>query len=622
MKWASITRILAIAVLLWAVPCVAQYGYGDETDHWHMKGTVGLDLFNTGYTPVINGQGEPSSYSDVAGDFGLDLSGFLKDPKLLQFDTNFNTQRGATSLTGGDYNDNLLGGGVSLAFLPVSRYPFHLVYRRSAYDTTGSLFGSNTDYSQLNADWTVDIPNLPRFNFSYLGNKNDVRLATSLNDTGFDQTDWGFRVQDKRAGWQWNAAYNFGKINTNSTGALSFITGLNEDYKTLSVGASRPFWGDKALFQIDNRGESLDYSIPGDGTSSNKDWLTMATLRIQHTRKLVSNYFYSFSRVNVDNQLAAAQVSTLAFLAVPRMDTHTAGARVEYQLFTPLRVFQEIRYYHNSPFTTQFENQTSLAESFTGATVQKRLRSFDLAGTYILRYDFMGTNLSNHTHTWSNDVDARVGWGNVRRVHLTGLYRYSKYNYVQQIGGFSTDNRYGVEAETMALPGFRVRGGVEHGKLELLNISGDIANNYTNYSAQIETRKIILSAMRGINDGAGALFPSDLIQYQFITVPLPIGQLAATPLLDRFTRVTAVGLTARLRRNLDLGADWRRENDLLFASLQNYRIWELRGEYRLGKITLDGGVGNMFTQVTQAVNTNGLRINRYYIRIRRDFNFF
>src|SRR5512146_1892538 len=230
MKWASTTRILAIAALLWALPCLAQYGY-EETERWHMKGTVGLDFFNTGYTPVINGQGEPSSYNDVAGDFGLDLSGFLKDPKLLQFDTNFNTQRGATSLTGGDYNDNLLGGGVSLAFLPVSRYPFHLVYRRSAYDTTGSLFGSNTDYSQLNADWTIDVPNLPRFNFSYLGNKNDVRLATSLNDTGFDQTDWGFRAQDKRWGWQWNAGYNFGKINTNSTGALSFITGLNEGYK-------------------------------------------------------------------------------------------------------------------------------------------------------------------------------------------------------------------------------------------------------------------------------------------------------------------------------------------------------------------------------------------------------
>ncbi|MGE5723844.1 MAG: hypothetical protein ACM34G_01635, partial [Acidobacteriota bacterium] len=66
MKWASTTRILAIAALLWALPCLAQYGY-EETERWHMKGTVGVDVFNTGYTPVINGQGEPSSYNDVAG---------------------------------------------------------------------------------------------------------------------------------------------------------------------------------------------------------------------------------------------------------------------------------------------------------------------------------------------------------------------------------------------------------------------------------------------------------------------------------------------------------------------------------------------------------------------------
>jgi hypothetical protein len=146
--------------------------------------------------------------------------------------------------------------------------------------------------------------------------------------------------------------------------------------------------------------------------------------------------------------------------------------------------------------------------------------------------------------------------------------------------------------------------------------------DYTNYRAQLQTRKIILTGLRGINDGSGSLFPSDLVQPQFITVPLPIAQLMATPLLNRFSRVTAVALTARMRRNLDIGADWRRENDLLFHALQNYRIWEVRAEYRLGKVTVDGGVGNMFTQLGTNTNASGLRINRYYFRIRRDFNFF
>ncbi|HYL97135.1 MAG TPA: hypothetical protein VET69_15120, partial [Terriglobales bacterium] len=71
-----------------------------------------------------------------------------------------------------------------------------------------------------------------------------------------------------------------------------------------------------------------------------------------------------------------------------------------------------------------------------------------------------------------------------------------------------------------------------------------------------------------------------------------------------------------------VGADWRRENDLLFSSLQNYRIWEVRGQYRLGKITVEGGVGNLFNRITTEPSVNGLRINRYYVRIRRDFNFF
>jgi hypothetical protein len=454
-----------------------------------------------------------------------------------------------------------------------------------------------------------------------LSNNNDVRLAESLTDTGFDQSDWGFRAQDTRAGWHWSAGYNFGRITSNAGGVLSFVSGLKETYKTLSANGWRSFWGDRAVLQIDSRGEMFHYSLPGDGSSDNKSWLSQATLRVQHTRKLMSSYYYSFSRVNLNNQ-ENGLLPGVAFLTVPRVDTHNTGARVEYQWFEPLRVFEEVRYYHNSPFTTKYENQTSLTESLTGFAVQKRLRGFDLNGSYGLRYDFMGTNFNNNAHTWSNDVNARLGWGNVRRVHLSGSYRYDKYNYVQQIGGFSTDKRYGVEAETTALPGFRLRGGVERGQLELLNISGDINNHYTNYTAQIETRKIMLTGARGVNDGAGALFPTDVMQQQFVTAPLPLAQLLATPLLGRFTRTSSVAATARLRRNFDLGADWRRENDLLFRALQNYRIWEVRGEYRLGKITLDAGVGNMFTQVNTNINTSGLKINRYYIRIRRDFNFF
>jgi hypothetical protein len=312
----------------------------------------------------------------------------------------------------------------------------------------------------------------------------------------------------------------------------------------------------------------------------------------------------------------------ISFLAVPRMNTHTAIGRVEYQLFVPLRAFEEVRYFHNTPLTPHFESQTSLAESLTGFMLQKRLRGFDVNTTYALRYSMMGTNLNNSAHTWSNDVDARVGWGNIRRVRLTGLYRYGRYNYVQQIGGYSLDNHYGARLETTALPGFRLSGEAEQGRLQLLNISGKVTMDYTNYRAQVETRKLMIMGMRGLNDGSGGFFPTDLIQPGFITVPLPIAGLIATPLLTRITRITGASITFRPRRNFDVGADWRRENDLLFSSLQNYRIWEVRGQYRLGKITVEGGVGNLFNRITTEPSVNGLRINRYYVRIRRDFNFF
>src|SRR5438045_5632044 len=113
MKFANATRVALIVTLLWILPCAAQYGY-DEPDHWHMKATMGFNFFNTSDTPVVNGSSDTSSYNNMAGDLGVDLTGFLKDPKLLQFDTSFTTQHGSNSVNAGDYNDSQLGGGFSL----------------------------------------------------------------------------------------------------------------------------------------------------------------------------------------------------------------------------------------------------------------------------------------------------------------------------------------------------------------------------------------------------------------------------------------------------------------------------------------------------------------------------
>src|SRR5581483_1961763 len=180
MKYASAIRALASLALLWTLSCAAQqYGF-EEPDRWHMKGTVGFDWSKNTDVPIVNGIGQESDFNGIAGDVGLDLSGFVKDPKFITFQTDFNTQQGSNSLTAGDYGQHLLGGGFSMAFLPVSHYPFRLSYHKSAFDTSGSLFGSNNNYSQLSADWTVDYHNLPRLMFSHNRSTNDVELAESI----------------------------------------------------------------------------------------------------------------------------------------------------------------------------------------------------------------------------------------------------------------------------------------------------------------------------------------------------------------------------------------------------------------------------------------------------------
>lgn len=612
-------RTLATLVLMSALPCMAQY-YDEGVERWHLRGSAGVSFFRNTDTPLVNGSGESSTYNDVAGDLGLDLSGFVKDPKFVSFDTNFNLQQGANSSDGADFSNSLLGGGFNVAFLPVSHYPFHFMYQKSAFDTSGSLFGSNSDTSQLNAQWMLDLPNLPRFTFGYRSSSNDVRLATSLSNTGYDQSDWSFQAQDNMKGWVWNAGLNFGNFNANSLGTL-VITGTKEDYLNWGGRVYRNFWDNKALFQADFRSERYHYDIQGSGTSDNSDIITSASLLLQHTPKLSSHYYYSFTRVDVSSNLN--EISGVTILTLPSQDTQSVGGRVDYQVWQPLRVFQELRYSRLTPLPgTAMESRTALSESFSGATIQKRWRQFDLGGTYMGELQLMGTNLGNQAHTWSNNVDARVGWGEAKKVHLLGTYRYSQFNFIEQLGGFTHDQHYGVQAETTHFWGTRFIGSVEHGNLDILNLSGKTTRDYSNLMFQAEQRKFVFIAIRGFDDGSGAVFPTDLTGRTLITAPLPISQLVGTPLLDRTTRLTSVALTLRLKRNLDIGADWRKEDNILFNSTQDYRIWELRGEYRLGKVTLDGGVGNLRTSIGSDLGNSGLGINRYWFRVRRDFNVF
>lgn len=622
MNTASKIRTLALAVVIWALPCAAQLYNLEEDRHWHMTGSVGVNWTKSSDGSVVDNGNAISTYGNIAGDGAMDMTGFVADPKFLVFETGLSFLRGASSAADNSFSSSGIGGGGSLQFLPVSRFPFSFYYRRNAFDSSGSLFGSNSNYTQMGADWIIDTMHVPRIKVGMFRNSNDVRLATSLTDTGYNQTDYYIQAQDTYAGWHWDTGFNAGSVKSNSIGLLNVLSGSESKYRTLTANAGHSLFRDKALLQLTSRDEHFEYSIPPSGTFSNDNLLESVSLTVQHTSKLSSHYSYAFSHVKVSNAITPQSSTDITVLTVPSTDTHSADAGVSYQLTKPVRLFEEFRYYRSTPLESTSETQSSLTESLTGASVQKRLRSFDLSGTYTAHVQLIGTNFENQAHTLSHDVDARAGWGDVKSLHLLGTFHVGRLNFVQQLGGFSHDQRYGLQVETMRFARLHLTLGAERGTLEILNLSGDLNTTYTNFLAQLESRKFTIVANRSLGDGSGALFPADIGQRQFITEPLPIDQLAGTPLLNRTSRVTSASFMYRPKFNLNMTAEWRKENDLLFSSKEDYRIWEVRGRYELGRLTFEAGLGNLRTEVTSFGNPSGLAINRYWVRIRRDFRFF
>jgi len=617
MKGTTQIRILAVLGLLLVPLCRAQ-----KLEGWHGRGTIGFDWSGNTFNPISNSASQSSSPSStIGGELGMDLSGIVFDPKFITFDANFNFQHGANSINQLGYSNGVLGGGADVEILPTSHYPLELFYQRTAADTSGDLFGSNTDMTQLRARWTLDLPHAPHLVLAYNDTSSDVVLATSLSNTGYKQSDWSVQANDRIAGFFWNGGFNIGKFDETTIGSLALAGGVKEDYRTFDGRAYRAFWNGKALFNTGIHGQHYSFDFPGQGTSLNDDLQYSADLQWQHTRKLSSRYSYTLSHLNESSNFTGA-TSGVTVLNPPTLDTQSVGAEVDYQLSKPIRIFQGVQYTHLTPLSYGIESETSFIESSSGVSVMKRWRGFDLSGTYTGRLQTLRTNFGHTGRTWSNNGDAQVGWGNARKVRLTGNYRYDRLNLVQEIGGFSQFNVYGMQAETTRFWNVRLSGGVDHGTIEILNISGDTRRTYNNYMAQLEHRRFHLMASRGLNDGSGSIFPGVLPNPFYVAVPLPVSQLIATPLLNINSQTTNFSLTARPRYSLEIGAYFRKENDVLVSSTQNYRLWEIRAQYRIGRISMDAGLGNLHSEISQNNSLSGLGINRYWFRIRRSFNFF
>jgi hypothetical protein len=198
----------------------------------------------------------------------------------------------------------------------------------------------------------------------------------------------------------------------------------------------------------------------------------------------------------------------------------------------------------------------------------------------------------------------------------------SRYNLVDQLGGFSANRSVRMQAETSRLFGWHLRGSAERARLEYLSVGGDIKSNTTNFAAQVDKRRLALSGGHETLAGAGALFPAIVSAQQWLSLPLPLSELVATPLLNRLSRVNTAAATLRVLRQLDVSADYMSERDVLALSQPKFRTVDVSGRYHVGKLSIQAGFGSYRIENATVALRTGNFLNRYFLRVSRDFKVF
>ncbi len=626
MRWSDPIRkalLITAGVVFCATSALAQYGYDPEPERWHLTGSAGVELQGSDQSIVPSQVGNSQLFP--LGDLRLNADGFLLDPRFLHISGGFNFQKGVNESDRGSIDNGGLGLAVSTAFLPRSHIPLRVTYTRNTFGLTGLGVNQDSADSRLDVEWTEMFPSLPRFTVGLQHVSDEVRVPQSFSDRSFQDTGLNLGISDLWKGWEWSAN---GAIEGGSTSGIAELgqpTSFDNSTRAAMFNLGHSFWQNNARLTWENRWVSQEQNLGPNGNSDSTELTSHANLNLRLSTRWSAQAGYAFSQVDFNSSNFSANIPGAGQTQVISLTSSTAHAlsgRLEYHPKDWLRLSQELRTTLTSPIEQAAESRTSQTESVSTVTAEHRVHGFDLMGSYSGRYQLSSTTLDRSPDSWSNGFNARVGWGSTRTVRLTGVYEKSRLNLVELIGGYTDQQRARLEAETYRLKFVRLRASVEQYRIDILNVSGKTDNQGTNYAATAEHRLFSVTFAKSLGEGAGALFPDNLIPHQFVIIPLPVAQLVATPLLDRTVQSRSLIVIARPNRRLQAGLSWRKEKDLLFAANQFFDVLQFDARYRLGKVSVEGGYSRNLTDVYSPLTMTGDRLTRWYVRIARDFTIF
>jgi hypothetical protein len=575
--------------------------------------------------------------------FNLNSSGYFLDPRLWSQVMSVDLDHFGGGSGGASRG---LGFRLDGTLLRTRSFPLRIIVVRRAADANSLGVGNHNGYHSLTLDWTLRQPKFANIGLSatFGGSSQETSQNIPFPVVPLRERDQSLTGQISRVirGWSLTGAAYRTRVRIAPQDLQEVISGRQfEIERRLSLGQRGYF---QTSFRHNQRSDSRRSSNPSfmaPSTSISLNW-AQATLGYRHTEKLRGTYSVAYtSNLNEAAISAALLPSTGAGAGSPvQLDPGLTQALTSHNRSSSLGMNAGWTYnvtprlYFGAIVGQTFLNTPPLLANIPPASNQiGLLKSYtSLGGSFGYRRNFGKWDTdwrASLTHHWDQrprgpgfTEDSRsFGIDVSRRFHSwlwTSDLSYTDFVSGQTGARLYTEERWTNTLKTRLNPRITLDLGAEILHLDT-NLTSLLLSNKSRDTAlllhgALTSRRWNLSGGTGLSNANSMAIALDL------TNPLN------TILLSQFTPLANTLNTAdhyaellgsyTPRHNLSFNGAYRRDNfQILAGEITRYSGMEFGVEYRLRKLTLQGG----YQLQHQQTGTVKFDRNWIYVRIRRPF---
>lgn len=589
-------------------------------------GGFGFSLTGTGTSENIS-----TGFRNLGGDVGLEASGYLYDPRLVNYSTHLFWTGQNFSLDQGSSRSSGLNLGVGFSFLSLRAFPFSIYYARGTTDAGGGLaspFTTTTTRYGLRGELRAPRFAYIHYNFGLSRNDNDLADGGRLR---FASRFANVTASRRLRGWELRAVNDYQRASSSFANTRDWINTSSLDVTRLfDTRVSASFGVSHSLFDLRDLGSGVGSRSGVTSAAANLSW--------NHSAKLNSSYQFNLTRNAVNTLRLLGNSSGLPGGALAFDDsrinstTESFGATLSYRPASNWSFSAGTNYMHSGfpperaaelPAETRSLLATGVFGANGGGRYQRKLGRLNFHTSANLHWQRLNLIERAGDSSLGYGAEAGVSGGDVRRLLYTAAYRYNRrtnpvfFNVLT-----SNDHRITLRLETRYFRFVHLQGTADIGRsqLDLLRSALNLDRSSYSLSATFPAQRLSMFASHGNSNSAERLFGADSVIFEpgGSTGGVPLPSDLFIPLVYSDVSTDRVGALWRPRRNLQMQGRYSRSRYEFLSSLgslNHYGQFDVLAEYKFGRFTLYGGYG----RATSDSRTRDQHTNRLLFRVRFPF---